>query len=72
MLLALDHLGREVVERAAERRATIARRVHAPAKVANLELAVDPEEEVLGLDVAVDDVLRVQVAERVGHLGDVP
>ena len=44
---------------------------HRPAKVANLELAIDANEQVLGLDVAVDDVLPVQVAKRVGHLRDV-
>lgn len=42
-----------------------------PPKVADLELAVDPDEDVLGLDVAVDDVLGVEVRQGVGHLGDV-
>mgnify|MGYP001202434070 CR=1 FL=1 len=51
--------------------APVARRVDAPAKVCELEVAVDADEDVLGLDVAVDYVLGVQVRERVGHLGDV-
>jgi hypothetical protein len=45
--------------------------VDGPAKVGELEFAVDAEQEVLGLDVAVDDVLAVQVRERVGHLRDI-
>jgi hypothetical protein len=66
--LALDHLGREVVERAAEGRPAVRRGVDGPAKVADLQVAVQAEEDVFRLDVAVDDVLRVQVVERVGHL----
>ncbi len=40
------------------------------AKVADLELAVDANEEVLGLDVPVDDVLREEVGEGISHLVD--
>lgn len=43
----------------------------APAEVGDLDLAVDAHEDVLGLDVPVDDVLAVQVAQGAGHLGDV-
>lgn len=43
----------------------------APAEVGDLDLAVDADEDVLGLDVAVDDVLAVQVAQGAGHLGHV-
>lgn len=70
--LALDHLGREVVQRATQRRAPVAGRVHTPAKVGNLHLAADADQQVLGLDVTVDDVLRVQVLQRVGNLRNVP
>lgn len=71
MFAALDHLGRQVVERAAERGAPIAGRVHAPAEIPNLELTIDAEEKVLGLDVSMNDVLGVEVRQRVGHLVDV-
>lgn len=71
MFAALDHLGRQVVERAAERGAPIAGRVHAPAEIANLELAIDAKEKVLGLDVSMNDVLGVEVGKCVGHLVDV-
>ena len=71
MLASFDHLGWEVVERTTEGGAAVARSVHAPAKVADLELAVDTQEKILGLDISVDDVLRVEVGEGVGHLIDV-
>ena len=67
----LDHLWREVVEGAAERVAAVVGRVHAPAEIRDLDLAVDAHQDVLGLDVAVDDVLAVQVAQRRRHLRDV-
>ena len=69
--LALDHLGRQVVERAAEGRAARMRRVHRPTKVCNLELSPEIEQQVLWLDIAVDHVLRVAVVERAGQRLDV-
>jgi hypothetical protein len=71
VVLVLDHLGRQVVERATERGAAGGGRVHRPAKVRDLDLAAVAQQEVLGLDVAVDDVLRVAVVQRVGEGGDV-
>ena len=71
MVTTLDHLGREVVESPAERRPPVARSVHTPPKVADFQFTIEPEEEVLGLDVAVNDMLRVEVTERVCHLVDV-
>lgn len=41
VVTTLNHLGREVVERAAECGPPVAGRVYAPAKIADLELAVD-------------------------------
>lgn len=64
----LDHLGGQVVEGAAHGLAAAVRGVDAPAEVGDLDLAVDADEDVLGLDVAVDDVLAVQVAQRARHL----
>jgi hypothetical protein len=64
----LNHLGRHVVERATCRAPMVARRVHRPAKVGNLEHVVEAHEQVLGLDVAVDHMLAVQVRQAVGHL----
>ena len=46
-------------------------RESAPAEVGDLELAVEAEEQILGLDVPVDDVLLVAVIERAGHVEDV-
>jgi len=71
VLAALDHLGREVVKRTAECGASVAGCVHAPTKIADLELAVDTQEEIFRLDISVDDVLGVEVRKRVGHLIDV-
>ena len=68
---ALDHLGWEVIEGAAEGGPPVTGGVYAPAEIANLELAVDAQEEILGLDISVDDVLGVEIGERVGHLIDV-
>ena len=45
--------------------------MNAPSEIRDLDLAVDADEDVLGFDVAVDDVLFVQVVEGEGHLVDV-
>ena len=71
MFAALDHFRWEIVESAAEGGAPITWRVHAPAKVADLELAVDAEKQILRLDVPVDDVFRMEVGEGVCHLVDI-
>jgi hypothetical protein len=42
--------------------------MHAPAKVANLELAIYSQQEILGLDIAVDHVFAMQISKRVCHL----
>jgi hypothetical protein len=65
VLATLDHLEREVVKGAAKGGAAVARCVDAPAKVANLELAVDAQEEVLRFYGSEDDVFR---GESVSHL----
>ena len=69
--LLIHHLWREVVERSTEGMPPVARRMHAPAEISQLELAINAEQQVLGLDVPVDDVLAVQVGEGIGHLRDV-
>jgi hypothetical protein len=71
VVLVLDHLGGEVVEGPAEGRAARRGRVHGPAKVGDFDVALVAEEEVLGLDVAVDHVLPVAVVERLGDGADV-
>lgn len=43
----------------------------APPEIADLDLPVQPEEEVLRLDIPVDDGAGVQVCEAVGDLADV-
>ena len=64
------HLGREVVGRAAER-PRVRRAGAREAEVGELDVPVAGEEDVLGLEVAVDDVARVQVVERERDLGGV-
>ncbi len=65
------HLRREVVERAADGCATRGGRMHRPAKVSDLKVTVDAEQQVLWLDVAVNDLFRVAIAQGVGQLIDV-
>ena len=45
--------------------------MHAPPEIADFDLAVQAHEDILGFNIAVHDVLFVQVLERRGHLGNV-
>ena len=72
VLPSLDHFGREVVESATQGVAPGGGGVDGPAKVGNLDLALGTDEEILGLDVAVDDVLLVAVGQGLAEVGDVP
>lgn len=45
--------------------------MHRPAEICNLELATHVKEQILGLDVAVNHVLRVAVVERGGERANV-
>ena len=65
-----DHLGREVLGRAAERPRAVGEHL-GEAKVDELEVAVGVEQQILRLEVAVDDVERVQVRDDRRHLRDV-
>jgi hypothetical protein len=49
-------------------RQPISRRVNAPTKISYLELAVHSDQQVLGFDVAMNDVLAVKITERIRHL----
>jgi hypothetical protein len=71
--LALHDLGREEGGRAAEAvKVLVARDEDAgAAKVGELDDAVAREQDVLGLEVAVDDLLRVQVLERAQDVAEV-
>ena len=60
----LNHLRGQIVESAAHGGAPAAGRVHRPPEVGDLEVALHVEEEVLGLDVAVDHLHRVAVRQR--------
>ena len=64
-------LGGEVVEGAAEGRALV-RRDGRPAEVGHLCVVVGVEQDVLGLDVAVDHVVAVEEGERVRNLAHPP
>jgi hypothetical protein len=67
----LDHLWWQVVQSTAHCVTAVVRRMYTPAKVRDLELAVDADEDVLGLDVAVHDVFLVKVFECSSHLRNV-
>lgn len=67
----LNHLRGQVIECAAQCRPTISWCVDRPSKIGNLELAVETDENVLGLEVAVDDVLRMAIVQGMCEGGDV-
>jgi hypothetical protein len=46
--------------------------VHSPTEVAHLQRVPHTDQNVLGLDVAVDDVLRMAVLDRLDHLLKIP
>ena len=64
--LGLDDLGREVLGRAAERPRAVLDQL-GEAEVDDLQVALAVEQQVLGLEVAVDDVAVVEVLEREHH-----
>ena len=63
----LNHLRGQVVESAAHGGAPAAGRVHGPPEVGDLEVTLHVEEEVLGLDVAVDHLHRVAIGQRLDN-----
>ena len=63
-----DHLRRQVVQRAAQRFAAQAGRVHAPAEIGDLQVASVVEKKVFWLDVAVDHVLTVAIHQSMRQL----
>lgn len=71
IFFALDHLWRQVVERAAQRLASTAGRMHRPTKIRDLDVAAMVEQQILWFDVAMDDVVRVAVGESRRQGGDV-
>ena len=71
MLFTVDHLGRKIVQGSAECLTAIAGRMDTPAEIADLEIALDAKQQILWLDVAMNDVLAVEVGQCVCHLGDV-
>ena len=65
-----DHLWGQVVESATHCLASVGGGVHTPPEIGQLD-HTQAIEKVLGLDVPMDDVLRVDVLERFAHLKDV-
>lgn len=45
--------------------------MNAPAEVGDLQFAIQAKKEVLRFDIAMDDVLAVEVRKCIGHLVDV-
>lgn len=68
---ALEHLRGQVVEGSAHSVAAVVGRVDGPAEIRDFDLAMYTDQDVLWLDVAVHDVLLVEVLERRGHLRNV-
>ena len=69
--LALDHLRRQVVQSAAHGLTTQGRGVDRPSKVSELHFALQTEKKIFRLDIAVNDVLAVEILESVGNAADV-
>jgi hypothetical protein len=44
--------------------------MHRPSEVREFQLTMQPDQDILWFDVAVNDVFRVAVCNRVGHLAD--
>jgi hypothetical protein len=65
MLLSLNHLWGQVVQGAAQSFTASRRRVYGPTKVGNLDFTLDRQEQVLGLNVAMDHVFLVEVFQGV-------
>ena len=45
--------------------------VYTPAEVTNLEFTINAKQEILGLNIAVYDVFRMEIDQGIGHLIDV-
>ena len=58
-----QHLWREVVESTAHGLPTITRRMDRPTKVADLDLVKNTDKDVLGFDIAIHDVLLVEILQ---------
>lgn len=71
VLVPLDHFWGQVVQGAAERAPAVAGGVHGPPEVRDLQLVARPQKQVLGLDVAVDNVTGVAVRQGLAQLRDV-
>lgn len=72
MLAPLDHLGGQVIERAAQGVAAGGRGVDGPTEVGDLHVVLRAQEEIFRLDVAVYHVLRVAVPHGRAKVGDEP
>lgn len=67
----LDHLRWQIVQGTTHGLSPAVGSVHTPAEVRDLDLVVYTDENVLRLDVAMNDVLAVEVPKSRGHLCDV-
>lgn len=66
------HLRREVIKRTTIRRPPLTRRMHAPAKIRNLNLPMDTHQDILRLNIPMNNVLAVQIPQRPSHLRNIP
>lgn len=68
MRFPLHHLRRQVIQRTAHRPSPTTRRMNTPPEICNLQFAIQPKKQILRLDVAMNDMLRVQVGQSISHL----
>ena len=71
VLFSVDHFRRKIVKCATEGLSTVARGMDTPAEITDFEVAFDAKKEVLGFDIAMNDVFAVKIGEGVCHLGNV-
>mmetsp|Transcript_40040 Transcript_40040/g.114558 ORF Transcript_40040/g.114558 Transcript_40040/m.114558 type:complete len:230 (+) Transcript_40040:34-723(+) len=72
ILLAVDHLRRQIIQRAAKGRASGGGRMHSPTEVGDFQSVLQADQDVLRFDIAVHDVLGMAIHDRLNHLLEVP
>merc|ERR1719192_1047785 len=69
---SLNHLWGQIVQCATHGTSPTVGGVHRPTEICDLDVSLSVEQQVLGLDISVNNLLAVAVRESVSHLVDVP